>query len=554
MKRITRRGILVDAVPNHNIPSKRCKRKYHDIERIEYVENKENIKKEEPRTPSKRTRILSLTPESAKRFRKPPSSSPLLKTPQSQIKHQIETPPSTPTVYSVAKALFQRGAKYTTILGRDHERKQLESFFKQRTSKRGNGALYLSGVPGAGKTALLNEVIDTIVKESKQEIRVAVINCMIVDRAEMIYARIFRELTEGTKIRRNQLKNDAMEISGVKMIKNLESLFFDKSSKVSNIVVLDELDHVITKNQDVLFQIFQLAFAKQSNLILVGIANALDLTDRFLPRLRANNLTPQVLAFSPYSSEEIAKIIEGKLRSLNPAPDVTTVPLMHPAAIQLCARKTAANTGDLRKSFDICRRAIELVEEEVRRKHYTQIESELEQHQPDRYKNAIVNGSKATLLTNLSIENAPKVMVMHIAKICSVAFGNSSLNRIKSLNLQQKTVLSILILYEKQQQEQMLSNNIASFAPTLGKLFQRYSELHGENQLLGKLQYGEFVEIINTLEFQGVVNVSSAHGIRRGGAVINDNQKKISSSVHLMDLITGISDVELLRKFVIDRN
>lgn len=37
------------------------------------------------------------------------------------------------------------------------------------------------------------------------------------------------------------------------------------------------------------------------------------------------------------------------------------------SAIQFCARKIAAISGDMRKALDICRRAVEIVEAEVKR-------------------------------------------------------------------------------------------------------------------------------------------------------------------------------------------
>ncbi len=42
-------------------------------------------------------------------------------------------------------------------------------------------------------------------------------------------------------------------------------------------------------------------------------------------------------------------------------------PVMEPTAVQFCARKVAAVAGDMRKALDICRRAVEMVEAEVRK-------------------------------------------------------------------------------------------------------------------------------------------------------------------------------------------
>ena len=50
--------------------------------------------------------------------------------------------------------------------------------------------------------------------------------------------------------------------------------------------MLDEIDQLESKNQDVLYTIFEWPALKGSRLSLVGIANTLDLTDRVLPRLQ----------------------------------------------------------------------------------------------------------------------------------------------------------------------------------------------------------------------------------------------------------------------------
>ncbi|KAA8593124.1 hypothetical protein FQN60_018579 [Etheostoma spectabile] len=93
------------------------------------------------------------------------------------------------------------------------------------------------------------------------------------------------------------------------------------------------------------------------------IANALDLTDRILPRLQARpRCRPQLLHFPPYSRQELSAIVQDRLSQ------ASAEGLLDPSAVQFCARKVSAVSGDARKALDICRRAVEVVESDERKK------------------------------------------------------------------------------------------------------------------------------------------------------------------------------------------
>lgn len=80
------------------------------------------------------------------------------------------------------------------------------------------------------------------------------------------------------------------------------------------LLVLDEMDQLDSKAQDVLYTIFEWPYLPNSRLCLIGIANALDLTDRILPRLQARpHCRPQLLNFPPYSREELVAIVQDRL-------------------------------------------------------------------------------------------------------------------------------------------------------------------------------------------------------------------------------------------------
>ncbi|XP_023274758.1 cell division control protein 6 homolog, partial [Seriola lalandi dorsalis] len=80
------------------------------------------------------------------------------------------------------------------------------------------------------------------------------------------------------------------------------------------------------------------------------IANALDLTDRILPRLQARpHCRPLLLHFPPYSRQELTAIVQDRLAQ------ASADGILDASAVQFCARKVSAVSGDARKALDICR-------------------------------------------------------------------------------------------------------------------------------------------------------------------------------------------------------
>lgn len=61
-------------------------------------------------------------------------------------------------------------------------------------------------------------------------------------------------------------------------------------TQIYSVVVLDEIDHLVAVNQsEHLYWLFEIAQRANSSLIIIGIANALDLTETFLPRLESKS-------------------------------------------------------------------------------------------------------------------------------------------------------------------------------------------------------------------------------------------------------------------------
>ncbi|KAI5811470.1 cell division control protein [Peziza echinospora] len=489
-----------------------------------------------------------------------------------------------PSVLGAARSMFARGAAPGKIIGRTEEREKLAEYLGTRVENGKGGCLYISGPPGTGKSALLGETLSEVQSESDTTVQKAYVNCMVMKDPKGIYARLLEEFW--TENMGDVESKDGMD--------ELEKLFVapkgkknaDKDKRVF-VVVLDEIDHLLTKDQEILYSIFEWSLAAHSRLILIGIANALDLTDRFLPRLKARNLRPQLLPFHPYSAPQIAAVISTRLKSLLPedAPDKNYVPFIHPVAIQLCAKKVAATTGDLRKAFDMCRRGLELLESELkekaRKEHAAQQEQEFELKMGmtplattlERMPLGEINNVGSTpansrrlsspppasaapsvpctpskrqgiVMPTYNVVSGPRVMITHIARVSSAAFGGSAVSRVKTLNLQQKAVLCACCVSERR----------TGTAPTMRTLYTSYTKMCKKDRLLAALTNTEFRDVVGGLESAGVVSLSTVGAVGMGtpskkgrggggGSSGSQDDRKVSCLVREVELQQNVAEV-----------
>ncbi|CAK7216147.1 AAA ATPase [Sporothrix bragantina] len=519
------------------------------------------------------------------------------------------TPGGVQTVYHVARQLFARSSEAGALVGRDEERNRLRSFLNDNCSigsdsetaesKSDCGCLYVSGPPGTGKSAMVNEMTEQICTEQPGSVRKAYINCMSIRSSNDLYSTLLRLLVLGND---NENSTDVqlaaamgVDLSETDAMSALQAMFVPKTSKKAAtgatkatagtpntyLVVLDEIDHILTLDLESLYRVMEWSMLKASRLVLVGIANALDLTDRFLPRLKSRNLQPELLPFLPYTAPQIKNIITTRLKSALPtklssvpegasAPAPTpasTIPFFHPAAIELCSRKVASQTGDLRKAFEILRRALDLVEAEAREKYMNEARDAYaasssavtaatlttptkKQPLAENMNLASSPPSSASTITlpkrsswaswaaqNLTIETAPRVSIAHLNKVTSAAFGNGSQQRLKGLNLQQKAALCALVAFEKWNREthaavhaanaqsslaspngvkKLVKAPVTKFhvpggagsgtaAPTIKKLYGTYNLMCKRDAVLHPLSSSEFREVVGSLETLSLV-------------------------------------------------
>ncbi|XP_031209560.1 cell division control protein 6 homolog [Mastomys coucha] len=391
------------------------------------------------------------------------------------------------TCYQQAKLVLNTAVP-DRLPAREQEMGVIRDFLKEHVCGGKAGSLYLSGAPGTGKTACLSRILQDFKKEVKG-FKTILLNCMSLRSAQAVFPAIAQE------IGREELCRPA----GKDLMRKLEKhLTAEKGPMI--VLVLDEMDQLDSKGQDVLYTLFEWPWLSNSRLVLIGIANTLDLTDRILPRLEAReNCKPRLLNFPPYTRNQIAAILQDRLNQ------VSKDQVLDSAAIQFCARKVSAVSGDIRKALDVCRRAIELVESDVR---------------------------SQTVLKPLSECKSPseslvpkRVGLAHISQVISEVDGNrvmlSQENTQDSLPLQQKILVCSLLL---------LTRRLKIKEVTLGKLYEAYSSICRKQQVAA-VDQSECLSLSGLLESRGIVGLKKNKESRLTKVSLKIEEKEIEHAL-----------------------
>lgn len=390
-----------------------------------------------------------------------PSLSPPKKSRQNEnyeiIGSKAKKRTQTTSPFVCAKQVFHTGQS-SNLVGRSDEIAEIDSFICEHVNKQEAGSMYISGAPGTGKTTCLMSVI----KSWEKKISYAFVNCMSVSNPSDIYKSIAREFNLPSKV-----------LNSKSIAKSLEKYIV--SSDIMNVLILDEIDHLDSKGQEVLYSLFEWPQLLGSTLILIGIANALDLTDRMLPRLQAFKYEPKLMHFQPYTREQIVSILEDRLSNLQ------NMTIIKPLALQLCARKIAACTGDIRKALDVCRRAVEVVEN---RKQRTVLQSTSDDRSNP--------GSPRKKSQELCVDVPDISAVLH--EVYGSRLQTSEASKTVTMPLQQMIVLCTLILMKKNCKAQDLN---------LGKLYDVYKRVCKKRDIIsvGECEFHSLCRLIETRGF-----------------------------------------------------
>ncbi|KAL3921954.1 MAG: hypothetical protein SGPRY_004727 [Prymnesium sp.] len=326
-----------------------------------------------------------------------------------------------------ARASLHLASEPASMLCREEQCNSIIQFCREALAEGRGGAMYVCGSPGLGKSLTVRQAHEMVMRHLLTPYdRICFVNAFRLDSPATVYTTVYKAISG---------KSDA-ELEGIDAREALQLLIgsFEGSRGVQHapparrhcprkelenepgsvvalptdsrhgkgmfVLLLDEIDQLLSLHQQVLYTLFEWAAAPCSRLVLIGIANALDLTERFLPRLRAHGATPEALHFSPYSDDELASIVKQRLtpaalalaqRNSN---NVRTASQMAAAVAASCgghtgadansatsesaaiiethavvfsSKKVANASGDARRVLEVARLAVELALDELGR-------------------------------------------------------------------------------------------------------------------------------------------------------------------------------------------
>lgn len=270
---------------------------------------------------------------------------------------------------------------------------------------------------------------------------------------------------------------------------------------------MDEIDQLESKNQSILYTIFEWPALKNSKIILIGIANALDLTDRILPRLQARcELKPKLMHFASYTKKQIVDIFSTRLK------EAGALEIFSPVALQLLAGKVASISGDVRRALDIGRRVAEMGDQK-NGNFLKSVENLIEGEKQD-----------ATQKT---------VEVKDVVDVLNNVYGTAqNLNdeADDSFPLQQKVIICCLLLILKKAKNKDV---------TVGKLHDVYKKVCVK-QNISAVDQAEFVGLCSLLETRGIIRITGKKGPRLNKVNLEWDEEEVTAALKDKQLMSVI--------------
>jgi cell division control protein 6 len=395
------------------------------------------------------------------------------------------------------------------VVGREKQMEQMLSFCKKCVNAGKGGSMYISGAPGVGKTLtmhtmqrLLKRWQFTVGKTS----RIVMINAMQLNDPEHIFTMAYKSIyPKAGEPARAQVRST--------LERRLKQSWEEETH--TTFLFIDEIDGLLSaSNRSVLYKLFEWPHLAGSRLAVIGIANSIDLIESTLPYLQQKNIVPEPLHFRTYAQEELKRILQWRMAKVGEAKEAAdcegtaeggeAAATVHgenmwkvglsrveldSQAIELCARKVAAVSGDVRKLLALANRAATIAVREAKE----------EEAKTSAAAGTIPLPDQKTL-----------VDITHVMEASTDLFGGQTVKILRQLTqIQQLAVLAFVSL---------LRSERAGDRVTLSDLYASFSSLIRQWNLSAyHCDKSEFLSLCeNALEAQRVVSLSKGVGGARG--------------------------------------
>ncbi|KAI8872463.1 P-loop containing nucleoside triphosphate hydrolase protein [Ramicandelaber brevisporus] len=318
-----------------------------------------------PLSPTRRRALLSSLSTSGK------SS---LSVPAFQLAGRTVAVSTAGTIYERARDVLHASAVPDSLPCREEEFGEILAHVHDAVSEGSSLCMYISGVPGTGKTATVHEVVRTLQSMSEGDdgdeenaesssssslppFAFVEINGMKLTEPSQAYVQLWNAVANMNNKSTTTATTGSSRVTAQHAAQLLESYFSTPSPRRHTLVALiDELDLLVTQRQDLLYNLFEWPGRQHARLVVIAIANTMDLPERMLKGKVASRLGMTRVNFRPYNHEQLQQIVCARLADCSE--------VFEDEAVELCARKVSAVSGDARRALDICRRALEIAEAE----------------------------------------------------------------------------------------------------------------------------------------------------------------------------------------------
>ncbi|KAK0194071.1 P-loop containing nucleoside triphosphate hydrolase protein, partial [Armillaria mellea] len=256
------------------------------------------------------------------------------------------------------------GSRPDALPCRDDEYHHVLRSVRDLLEEGSGGCIYISGVPGTGKTATVHAVVRELRRLAEASetnpFTYVEINGLRIPEPNAAY----NVLWEG--ISGHDVKTDGhLQISAKESLKALTNYFGSGHAKGPGahacVVLMDELDQLVTARQDVVYNFFNWPTIAGSQLVVIAVTNTMDLPERVMTGRVRSRLGMVRINFKPYKVSQLTEIVNARLESAKKSLGDKTQDVINTDGIKFAAMKVSAISGDARRVLDICRRSVEIV-------------------------------------------------------------------------------------------------------------------------------------------------------------------------------------------------